>query len=483
MSTGLTDQLSKGAVNSCIMSEVALLSIKEHKKLVWKKYRYFHFRQQFREQNALVCLQMIFAYWCRHVPVGQLMANAPQHRSYTMLDMLNTGRALGLSGKGFKGNIGHLKKQEDPVILHLIKENEESCFVVCYGYDERKCSFYIADPSMRQSHYLDEKKLEEVWVSNFFLHFRPTSGLSAQTVALKASKKLLFSLCKSMRNFAVWAGLLSIFTTFFLAGSIFQLATFMFEPTKVITLFVSLSGLVLYFGLLYALKYLCLHQSFYLSTIIQRKLNYDHFLDQGAGISYKFICEYSQDFCLIMGRAIHTLALALGTSIFIGCLSPLMGCVSFVLKATVLLYGVAKAPALASVGSVAEWIEPTLKMISNRDELGTGFDNQFLQFGRWCFRLNTFWLRHRTVFAGALSLLFLSFCALGQVAYLQGWIEQSALLPALALYLFSLLWWLPAMDPKRLGKFFAGIDRLALSAHIVACRKGAKQKEETSSML
>lgn len=80
----------------------------------------------------------------------------------TLLGLYQAAQQLGFNAEGCEADIQALIDHKQPVILHVVIENQLQHYVVCYEYNEK--GFLIGDPG-KGVFYLSKGELEKIWVS------------------------------------------------------------------------------------------------------------------------------------------------------------------------------------------------------------------------------------------------------------------------------------------------------------------------------
>lgn len=106
----------------------------------------------------------------------------------TLLGLYQSANQLGFSAQGNEANIQNLIDHKEPVILHVLIENQLQHYIVCYGFENEK--FIIGDPAKGVLFYTKEE-LEAIWKSKTCLTLSPNEQfIVAETV--KFNKKQWF---------------------------------------------------------------------------------------------------------------------------------------------------------------------------------------------------------------------------------------------------------------------------------------------------
>lgn len=106
----------------------------------------------------------------------------------TLLGLYQAAKQLGFNAEGCEADIQALIDHKQPVILHVVIENQLQHYVVCYGYDEKR--FLIGDPG-KGILYLSKDELEQIWISKTCLTLE-TNEKFVKDDDLKDSKKKWF---------------------------------------------------------------------------------------------------------------------------------------------------------------------------------------------------------------------------------------------------------------------------------------------------
>jgi ABC-type bacteriocin/lantibiotic exporter with double-glycine peptidase domain len=112
-------------------------------------------------------------------------------KSASLFDLLQLAQRLGFEAKGFKADVENLKKLEEPVILHILKEDSMGYYVVCYGFTNGR--FVLGDPGWGIIEYREEE-LEAVWQSKALLVLKPDVGFLRKEEQSERYPRSLFRL-------------------------------------------------------------------------------------------------------------------------------------------------------------------------------------------------------------------------------------------------------------------------------------------------
>jgi ABC-type bacteriocin/lantibiotic exporter with double-glycine peptidase domain len=137
---------------------------------------------------GLACLISIVKYYGGEASPEVLQNDV---KSASLFDLLQLAQKLGFEAKGFKAEIENLKKMEEPIILHILKENNLGFYVVCYGFVN--CRFILGDPGWGIIEYREEE-LEAVWQSKALLVLTPGVGFLKKEEQSERYSRSLFRL-------------------------------------------------------------------------------------------------------------------------------------------------------------------------------------------------------------------------------------------------------------------------------------------------
>ncbi|WP_233590899.1 cysteine peptidase family C39 domain-containing protein [Flavobacterium sp. GSP27] len=110
----------------------------------------------------------------------------------TMLGLYQVANQLGFTVEGCEADIKALIDHKQPVILHVVIEEQLQHYVVCYYYDEQK-GFLIGDPG-KGIYYVSITALDKIWVSKSCLTLAPNEDFVKETAVKNAKKKWFLDL-------------------------------------------------------------------------------------------------------------------------------------------------------------------------------------------------------------------------------------------------------------------------------------------------
>lgn len=112
----------------------------------------------------------------------------------TMLGLYQAANKTGFTAEGCEADLSALINHNQPVILHVIIENQLQHYLVCYSYEQEK-GFLIGDPA-KGVYYLREDELETIWVSKSCLTLEPNESFIKERQAKDSQRKWFFALLK-----------------------------------------------------------------------------------------------------------------------------------------------------------------------------------------------------------------------------------------------------------------------------------------------
>lgn len=112
----------------------------------------------------------------------------------SMLGLYQVANQIGFTAEGCEADIQALIDHKQPVILHVVIENQLQHYVVCYEYDIEK-GFLIGDPA-KGIYYLKADELDKIWVSKSCLTLEVNESFIKAETEKHSQKKWFLSLLK-----------------------------------------------------------------------------------------------------------------------------------------------------------------------------------------------------------------------------------------------------------------------------------------------
>lgn len=128
-------------------------------------------RQHSQFYCGLACLASVVKYHGGETTQEKLREESGTTLNGTsLLGLYQAAQKIGFEVGGYEADIKNLKDQNEPLILHIIKDGTLEHFVVCYGFENSK--FIIGDPASGIEYYTEEE-LASVWKSRTLLKLTP----------------------------------------------------------------------------------------------------------------------------------------------------------------------------------------------------------------------------------------------------------------------------------------------------------------------
>jgi ABC-type bacteriocin/lantibiotic exporter with double-glycine peptidase domain len=130
----------------------------------------------------------------------------------TMLGLYQVANQIGFTAEGCEADIQTLIDHKQPVILHVVIQEQLQHYVVCYEYDSEK-GFLIGDPA-KGVYYISADELEKIWVSKSCLTLEVNEHFVKAETEKHSQKKWFLNLLKE-DNKLLW---ISVLLGVFVAG-------------------------------------------------------------------------------------------------------------------------------------------------------------------------------------------------------------------------------------------------------------------------
>lgn len=106
---------------------------KEKTSQIIRKIKKSRVQQQDQSDCGVACLASIIRYYGGNASLEKLREESGTTQAgTTLLGLFQSAPTLGLAAEAYEADIPNLKKQADPCILHIVKENHLQHYVVCY---------------------------------------------------------------------------------------------------------------------------------------------------------------------------------------------------------------------------------------------------------------------------------------------------------------------------------------------------------------
>jgi ABC-type bacteriocin/lantibiotic exporter with double-glycine peptidase domain len=112
----------------------------------------------------------------------------------TMLGLYQVANKIGFTAEGCEADLNALIEHKQPVILHVVIENQLQHYVVCYEFDSKK-GFLIGDPA-KGIYNLSADELDKIWVSKSCLTLETNDNFIKAETEKHSQKKWFLDLLK-----------------------------------------------------------------------------------------------------------------------------------------------------------------------------------------------------------------------------------------------------------------------------------------------
>ncbi|WKL46272.1 peptidase domain-containing ABC transporter [Flavobacterium pectinovorum] len=180
-----------------------------------------HILQLDQSDCGVACLLSIIKLYNGNQSIEKLRElSGTTKQGTTMLGLYQVAIQLGFTAEGCEADMQTLIDHKQPVILHVLTENQLQHYIVCYEYDEAK-GFLIGDPG-KGIHYLSILELEKIWISKTCLTLEPNEKFITEKTEKNAQQKWFLSILKEDYKL-IW---ISILLGVFIAGLGMSMALF-----------------------------------------------------------------------------------------------------------------------------------------------------------------------------------------------------------------------------------------------------------------
>ena len=132
----------------------------------------------------------------------------------SMLGLYQVANKIGFNADGCEADIQALIDHKQPVILHVVMEEQLQHYVVCYSYSppsgESEGAFLIGDPA-KGTYYLTIEELDKIWVSKSCLTLEPNENFIKKTLEKNTKRNWFLKILKEDYNLLGISLLLGVF--------------------------------------------------------------------------------------------------------------------------------------------------------------------------------------------------------------------------------------------------------------------------------
>ncbi len=157
---------------------------------------------------GVACLLSLVKYYGGNNSLEKLREiSGTSQQGTTLLGLYQAANQLGFSAEGNEADLQALINHNDPLILHLLIENQLQHYVVCYGYQNGK--FLIGDPA-KGIYEVTPTELDRLWVSKTCLTLLPTPSFQKEKTILKSQQQWFLGLIQDDIKLLVISALIGV---------------------------------------------------------------------------------------------------------------------------------------------------------------------------------------------------------------------------------------------------------------------------------
>ncbi len=154
-----------------------------------------HCIQYDQSDCGVACLRSLIQYYEGSETLEKLRTlSGTSKQGTTLLGLYQAANQLGFTAEGCQADIQTLIDHKQPVILHVVIQNQLQHYVICYEYAQEK-GFLIGDPA-KGIYYLTADELEAIWVSKTCLTLEPNEHFVKAKTIKTYKKKWFLNLLK-----------------------------------------------------------------------------------------------------------------------------------------------------------------------------------------------------------------------------------------------------------------------------------------------
>jgi ATP-binding cassette subfamily B protein len=149
-------------------------------------------RQQDETDCGVACLLTLIRYYGGNISMERLRElSGTSKQGTTLLGLYQAAQSVGFDAEGCGADISALIAHGEPVILHVVVNNQMEHFVVCFAYSDNH--FVIGDPGKGIVYYTADQ-LEEIWKSHVCLTLSPSNRFVKTEEITKEKRKWMLRL-------------------------------------------------------------------------------------------------------------------------------------------------------------------------------------------------------------------------------------------------------------------------------------------------
>lgn len=195
--------------------------MKENSNLSKKNIRKSFVMQNEQTDCGVACLLSLIRYYGGAASLEKLRnASGTNVKGTTLLGLYQAAQQIGFDSNGCEADINSLIEHARPVILHIVKENVNNHYVVCYGVLENK--FIIGDPGKGVSYYTNDE-LNKIWKTKKCLTLLPNKSFVKANMQKSLKRKWIENLLKEDIQLLIFSTILGSCIAFLgMAMSVFS---------------------------------------------------------------------------------------------------------------------------------------------------------------------------------------------------------------------------------------------------------------------
>ncbi|MEA9413550.1 MULTISPECIES: peptidase domain-containing ABC transporter [unclassified Flavobacterium] len=175
-----------------------------------KQIQKTHTLQLDQSDCGVACLLSIIKLYNGNQSIEKLREiSGTTKQGTTTLGLYQAANKLGFTAEGYEADIKTLITHKQPVILHVLIDNQLQHYIVCYKYDDSK-GFLIGDPA-KGLYNLSVEELETIWISKTCLTLEPNENFITKKTDKKAQIKWFLDVVKEDYKLIGISVLLGIF--------------------------------------------------------------------------------------------------------------------------------------------------------------------------------------------------------------------------------------------------------------------------------
>jgi ABC-type bacteriocin/lantibiotic exporter with double-glycine peptidase domain len=175
-----------------------------------KQIQKTHTLQLDQSDCGVACLLSIIKLYNGNQSIEKLREiSGTTKQGTTTLGLYQAANKLGFTAEGYEADIKTLITHKQPVILHVLIDNQLQHYIVCYKYDDSK-GFLIGDPA-KGLYNLSVEELETIWISKTCLTLEPNENFITEKTDKKAQIKWFLDVVKEDYKLIGISVLLGIF--------------------------------------------------------------------------------------------------------------------------------------------------------------------------------------------------------------------------------------------------------------------------------